>query len=155
MTNFNEQVYKDRMRMRGTPAERQFVVYAKKMGWHGAKYGFEQGVEHFWKVPEVIRATPDFVISSPVPMLVEVKGCGKDGIIKLKERDLTALESWNHMADVWFFFYDSHRKRVSFQAYPSINEVVMDSDIVQDIYPDNNALYYKLPVDKIKWEKIE
>lgn len=141
--------------MRGTPAERQFVAFAKRNNWHGAKYGFEQGVEHFWKVPEVIRATPDFVISHPHPMLVEVKGCGKDGIIKLKERDLTALIAWEDMCDVWMFFYDSHLNRVSFQGLQSILMTIREPGVEIDHYPDNNAKYYKVPVSTLKWEDIE
>lgn len=155
MTNFNEQAYKDRMRVRGTPAERQFVRFAKRSGWHGAKYGFEQGVERFWKVPELIRATPDFAISHPHPMLVEVKGCGKDGIIKLKERDLTALNVWHDMCDVWLFFYDSHLQRTAFEGLESILMTIREPEVEIDYYPDNKAKYFKVPVSMLKWEAIE
>lgn len=155
MTHYNEQEYEERMKRRGTQAERQFKIYANRKGWNGGKYGFEQGIPKFWKVPEVIRATPDFIISHPKPMLVEVKGCGEDGILKLKFRDLGALGAWNDLCEVWMFFYDSHRNRVSFQGYESILDILDSPEVEIDEYPDNKAKFHMLPVNIIKWENIE
>lgn len=148
---YNEQNYQDRMRVRGTPAERAFVRYALANGWRGARYGFEAGVEGFWKLPEVIRSTPDFVLTDPNPMLVEVKGCGRDGLIKLKDRDMKALAFWDTVCHLSFFFYDSDRHRVAFVSFLQIADLLRDETIMYGVYPDNNARYAKLPVDRLGW----
>lgn len=155
MNNFRDKPYKDRMAVRGTPAENAFVRYAKKKGWRGAKYGFEEGVEYFYNLPDVIRSTPDFVITHPDAMLVEVKGCGRDGIVKLKERDLKALEEWERACVVMFFFYDSHRQRVATYFLDDVLSIIDREDVQRGTYPENRAMYYMIPVDFMEWEDIE
>lgn len=67
--------------------------------------------EALMTAPDTVRYAPDFKEEQRSHLrYVEVKGCGRDQVIKLKEEQLAAL--WEHDKElpVWFCFWNNQRR---------------------------------------------
>ncbi len=57
------------------------------------RYGFNRPPFKLARIPDFVKHTPDYVTGTG--HLVEVMGCGRDGIVKLKLTKWQALKTWN------------------------------------------------------------
>ena len=87
----------------GMVAEKVFLEVlplgsAIKYGWDGAGLSMAH-------MDPFLRHTPDFYCNTGT--LVEVQGCGKDLLMKVKLAKLDELLKWNKTQDTKFFFWNS------------------------------------------------
>lgn len=98
MNAFHEKGWNQRFAVLGDAAEGVFdLVYPKNhpLGLNRPPFGMG-GMD------PVLRYTPDRMIRTGV---VEVMGCGRDGILKLKHEKLEALKKWAQIMQVDLFVY--------------------------------------------------
>lgn len=129
----------------GDEAESRFEKWAEKAGSNAARYGLNRPKINLSRLPPFIRHTPDFLMSD---RLVECKGVGRDGLVKIKEEQLGAWEQWYMHVPVWLFVWDSHKEREWFGEVtkPRIKWVRSCSE---GVFEDNGRVYYEVPVDEL------
>ena len=71
---------------------------------------------------DALRHMPDFYTESGY--LVEVMGCGRDGILKLKPPKWEGLKVWNSIQPVALFTYNSHLERWTLVAWQELVKLV-------------------------------
>lgn len=153
MSAYYDKSYEERMKDAGSMAEGAFMKYADEKGWSYRAYGFDSGLEDYFKVPEFIRVTPDFLVTKPKQALIECKGLGRDGIVKIKHDYLESLQEWQGHLQVVFFFYDSYKKEFAFSTYSDIWSKIHDGRNV-DIshFPDNGRKFYGFHKVLFTWQ---
>jgi len=68
-------------------------------------------VEALMAAPITVRYAPDYQEEVEKRLrYVEVKGCGRDGIIKLKQEQLVALWETDTELDVWFCLWNGRKR---------------------------------------------
>lgn len=115
-----------------------------RFGWNRPK-----GIS-FKKLPIVLRHKPDYYAQAGY--LVEVMGCGKDGILKsVKVEKYEALKTWKKIAtmlelDVAMFVWNSHTEQYVTLLWPAIVKLVAKSKRQLGIqaFDDGNE-YYPMP----------
>ena len=93
------------------------------------------------------RYAPDYLTSDGY---VEVKGCGRDGIIKIKRENLDALQWWHSNEQVRFFFWDSHRTRHVMVGLRELTDLIdnPDAGITLGHFHDPKA-FFGVPVNSL------
>ncbi len=108
MSTFRDENWETRETTLGDPAEKAFALWCDQHGWAYVKYGLDRPPVDLSQVEPEIRYTPDFLADQLG--LVEVQGCGKDGLFKFKHDKLEALRTWDyHLAtvQVWLWHQPS------------------------------------------------
>lgn len=95
----------------------------------------------------VLRHMPDFYTESG--RLVEVVGCGRDKMLKLKCTKYEALHHWNDIQPVALFVFNSHLGEWVALEWPAIVQCV-DRAKVRGVkeFSDGNE-YYPIPWDDL------
>ena len=101
--------------------------------------------QEFYLLPEIIRSAPDLVVYKDKFYFLEVKGC-KD-VLRLKKSDMKAYGIWNKLMSVWFFIYNSIKKKAKFICYKDLNNITKHCKV--DIYDDNKKEYYKVELQQL------
>lgn len=148
---------------KGEVSQEQFRLWAERNGIKYLPFGFDLtdeqdkdiSIARFLKLTPQVRMTPDYAcMSKKAGFLVEVKGCGRDGV-KIKEETLQSLSIWQeHMQDVYFFIYNSHTHACVLITYAAISQLCYGWASPKYFESDNKK-YYLLPNDKFTWETIE
>lgn len=146
-TPFNERNFAHRFETMGDTAEAQFEAYVAANDLRCDRYGFNRPSSAMQKWPAFIRYTPDFIQHD---RLVEVKGVGRDGIVKIKGENLEAIEAWSKIMPIWLFVWNSSNR--TGKLFPADENFIADVDASceTDRFPDNNKLYYKIPWDELE-----
>lgn len=106
---FKDQSFSKRFEAMGDEAEGVFEAVCTeqlKLGW--ARYGLNRPPIQMHRLPARVRYTPDYLLSS---RFMEVQGCGRDQVFKLKFDKAGALHWWNDLLPVELFLWDSMIKR--------------------------------------------
>ncbi len=154
MTYFRDLPIHERRKQLGSMSEEMFDIYAKEKGNGSIKFGFHDEIKEFWKIPLFVRKTPDRVfIRSNEALFVEIKGCGREGIIKIKLEDLESLDTWNKFLPVYFAFTNFYTKEVGMASLQTIQKIAPTKRIEE--FPDNHKKYYVFLVnDFSSWYKL-
>lgn len=147
---FSEQKFASRFTAMGDLAEAQY----QEQQPHGTcvRFGWQRPPVHMGNMTAVLRYMPDFYAQDGC--LVEVMGCGRDGILKgMKVDKWSAMLVWHeHVADVRFWLWNSTLDKGISLTLIQMAVLVQRSatDLgVRSFEVDGNR-YYPLP-----WEWIE
>tara|TARA_R100000742_G_C4254948_1_gene72936 strand:- start:178 stop:633 length:456 start_codon:yes stop_codon:yes gene_type:complete len=110
-----------------------------------AKYGFDEkngkvDSDIWFKLPQFIRSTPDYIVYRNKVVFFEVKGYRKE--IKLKEEDLKVYKYWNSLMDLYVFFRNFDTKQNTILSFDKIMEKIPYCEM--SAYEDNGKKYYIL-----------
>lgn len=125
---YKDSNWADRETTLGDPAERAFETWSDHNGLAYTRYGLLRPKVDMRTIPAEIRYTPDYVTDYG---LVEVQGCGQDGLLKFKHDKLDALRWWDEIIPVTFWFYHS---TTGLDAQASLDEVVRLCGDIEEYY---------------------
>lgn len=147
--------YTERMKIAGDMAEGAFTKVAHEKGWSIERYGFNRAkLRNFWRLPEMIKSTPDFacVGKGMGGFLVECKGVGSKPFVRIKEHTVHGLREWQQKATLYVFIYNSSNETYSFTEFRNIDEMIK-SGLETDTFDDGKT-YYKIPKTTLAWEDM-
>lgn len=167
-----------RLWIMGDYAETEFKNFCTKMGITALPFGFNRPpFQYFQQMPHTLRAMPDYLCetshhrlqgllpsieigktTAPRHFFCEVKGCGKDGVFKLKDETLDALGRWQQMFQrpVMFFLYDQPKQKICFSlSFENLTHLIADG-LERGRFVDRGKErpFYKLPTTHhaLQWE---
>ena len=120
-------------------------IYYKRFGWD---YNEDQVPgNQFVKIPDYMRARPDYIIFTDKAYFLEVKGC--KNYLGLKICDMRAYAFWNMVMDLYFFIYSSLKNTIYKLSYKQMSNIVRHCEV--EVYKDNEPKHYY----KVKLEYLE
>jgi hypothetical protein len=146
---WNAKSWVQRYQDMGDLAESKFNLYCYSCGISCVQFGWERPeLEHFGWLPLALRYMPDRLVEiGSKHIFVEVKGCGKDGTIKIKEENLKALEYWKNLLPVRFFFYNSSTDRSCFNELLTLENMrKLSCSVEKSKFEDNQKDYFLFSV---------
>jgi|TARA_R110000796_G_scaffold238820_1_gene359298 hypothetical protein len=87
-------------------------------GW--ARFGFNRPPFSIQTLPLFMRYTPDYVT---VNTLIEVMGCGKNGL-KLKQEKISALTMWDGQMPVWLWVWSTPKQQYAFMPLKTVTQFI-------------------------------
>lgn len=126
----------------GDPAESQFEIWAHDNSIIFERFGLNRPAPNMGKWPAFIRYTPDYIVHD---RLIEVKGCGRDGLIKIKQENLEALWLWGEYLPVWIFSWNSDSRVSTFWPLNHGFAKWLSDSCDSDRFPDSDKVYWKIP----------
>jgi hypothetical protein len=143
--SYKDQPYSQRARSHG----RQEAELAFEQNWPMAwdQYGLNDARSQMIDMPAFVRHTPDYLTSR---QLVEVMGCGRDGIWKPKIAKVAALTEWQEKWTLKWFLYQSNPRRFAVVDHNWIKDKVLDGIDAGNIqmFPEGNK-YVPLKVSEV------
>ncbi len=138
----------------GDEAQLAFQIWAQENHIDCEQYGLDRpNIPRVWELPLFIRATPDFLCSGTTKFLVEVKGTGRDGILKIKKEAVEGMAMWNIILPLWLFVWNTHTRQVAFTTYNYLNNACQKSPINHFNDPKKSE-YYALPHKYFPWNEF-
>jgi len=104
-------------------------------GW--ARLGFNKPPFSIQTLPLFLRYTPDYVT---VNTLIEVMGCGKNGL-KLKQEKLSALTMWDGQMPVWLWIWSTPKQEYAFIPLKTIMKLIDKGDATPGSFREGKAYY--------------
>ena len=109
------------------------------------RYGFDQHndrikSEQWFKLPEIIRNKPDFIVFQSKASFLEVKGC-KD-ILRLKIADIKSYDFYMQIMPLTFFLYSTTKNQHKLVPYKHLKVLTTIAPIGR--YKDNGKEYFKI-----------
>lgn len=153
MTQFENAPFNERKKYLGDTSEAAFETWANKNGIPFARMGFLRPAIKLFKVDERLRLMPDYICEGKDITLVEVKGCGNEGL-KIKLESLDVMGFWNdNFHKVLLFIYNSSTKKCSFVDWEEMDFLTVNKDV--HTFPDKSKKkYYIIPIDELQWNEI-
>lgn len=140
---FHKQNWNQRFQTMGDEAEGIFeTVY--RNNWVRTGLNRPPLQMHALAVP--VRYMPDYLTSKS---WVEVQGCGRDKVIRIKAEKLNSLAEWlklGHPVDM--FFWDTTNKRYTQVSLDDVCDLC--AVLPQKIYPEGKT-FYEIPTDMFAW----
>lgn len=131
----------------GDIAEASFETWATDQGIRWARYGLNRPDPSMARWNAFIRYTPDYIVHNA---FWEVKGCGRDGLLKIKQENIEALREWSDHLPVWMYCYNSHtQENVTFHLDQQFL-MWLGMACEHDRFHDNNKVYWKIPWHDLK-----
>ena len=101
-----DKTYQERNHNRINIAEIKAQQHFKAKGMTLLRYGFDEKdpmvkVDEWFKLPEIVRSSPDFIVIHNKSAFVEVKGFYQE--LKIKVHDLIMMNYWDKIMS--FIFY--------------------------------------------------
>ena len=145
-TSFHKLPFQERYAILGDPAEKVFEAVSPlgtfdRFGWHRPRSSMS-------KMAPMLRNLPDYYAQSG--HLVEVIGCGRDGLLKLKSHKLATLKAWNELQPVMMFFWNSHKGQwtlVELEEVERLYHQVKDTDGLKQFH--DGPTYAAIPWDSM------
>jgi hypothetical protein len=158
-TPYSERPFHHRFGQLGDQAEQ---AYAERCP-HGpfVRFGWRRPEVSMSKMSPMLRYMPDFYTADG--HLVEIMGCGKDGILKgLKRTKWEAMLEWDRVQPLWFWLWNSHLSEGYTITVVNMTIFAMDSIQrfgVKSFGIDQNQ-YYPIPWEWIKpvgeyWDSLD
>ena len=97
----------------------------------------------WFKLPQFIRSTPDYIVYRNKVVFFEVKGYRKE--IKLKEEDLKVYKHWNSLMELYVFFRNFDTNQNTILSFDKIMEKIPYCEM--SAYEDNGKKYYILKMN--------
>lgn len=143
--SFANRPWVERLAKMGDESEGEFQRWATIERIKVVRFGYDRppfnvGKQHLW-----VKARPDFESEDA---WYEVKGVGRDQLLKLRFDKLEALRFWQLMKPlgVIIWVWDSHNKRSTFVDLPTLENVLKDCEI--EAFPEGHR-YYAVPAERI------
>jgi hypothetical protein len=153
--NYRDQSISQRLDIMGRPAEKRFARWAENRGIslfaygiEGTKFAYAPGLDYR------IKTTPDYIAVLPQApaghrhAFFEVKGCGHDGILKIKLSAAAGMRFWGQIHPMYIFVWHKTTNRV---AHHSLSEVESWLDPNRTGQFSDSNRYYEVPTDLLTW----
>ena len=96
------------------------------------------------------RSAPDYL--SGTGFFVEVQGCGRDNILKVKLEKWNALKAWNkHIGEVRFFFWNGNLSEWVAMSWDAVSKLVTKAKRTDGVQEFNDGNEYV----GIHWDWID
>lgn len=175
MSQFKDKGWNDRFELMGDMAERVFQDWAAVNDIAAVEFGLRRPPFAYFKyLPSEIRNTPDFLCEQvgKKPKLaglrgpnnrfarhffVEVKGCGRDQVIKIKHTEFETLQKWESFSrrPVLYFAYDHFNRRVSTSLTLLRVESLIEEVPTAYFYDGGPGKpYWAIPTSELEWEPL-
>lgn len=140
----------------GSEAESVFEQWATTHGVQFVTYGFRRPpIDQFYKVPAFVSHTPDFLIHREGKhLLLETKGTGADGILKIKLSDIESFTQWNAIMSLWFFIWNSHKRAIALISFDELLTLLYRDDVTVGEF-EPSVHYYAIPHKILTWRPHE
>lgn len=142
---FKDLSWSARFAAMGDEAENKFVEWADDNGVKHLQFGLNRPDLDVAKLPHRIRFAPDFLTNKT---FVEVKGVGRDQLLKLKVSQHGALHWWADVFPVQLFVWDRTNERMALIDLADYDALVDDGVAELDRFPEGRA-YFALPLEDI------
>ncbi len=153
---FHAKTFLERAKEMGDRAEEQYRICCNYYGLKTVRFGWDRpDLTRFGYLPLFLKYMPDYLTeSNSEHYFTEVKSCGQDGVLKIKEDNLNALGFWNNLLPVRFFFHNSKSGSsllgVSLETVKSVA-----SKCETQIFNDNKKKYFLIPVSSFPdWVRL-
>lgn len=149
MTRFENAPFSERIKELGDTAEAVFEKWAERHGIIFIRLGLNRPpFKHLFKVSKLIRLIPDYLCEGTDTVLVEVKGCGSEGL-KIKHESFDIMAVWNAIQPVRIFVYNSSSNATTLLTMDDLAELRMTKEV--QAFPDGK-LYVTIPINEMTWE---
>ena len=144
---FYEQGYDERLKA-GNISESKAEEFYKSKNIPITRCGFNEQdkTKNFYKIPNLVRSLPDYVIIPKKAYFLEVKGCTDR--LKVKLVDMKGYDVWNKIIPIIIFAYSSSNKHCYRVTYQRLKEL-LDLMGTKGTYPDNNKEYLAVEVKEL------
>lgn len=115
------------------------------------RWGLVRPKLHMASLPERIREAPDYLLSN---RFVEVKGMGRDDILKLKVSSYQSLNWWDHTHPVHLWIWSSHRWAYADHPIIEIRAMIDGGEVELATFHDGKA-YFAIPGRLLNWTELE
>lgn len=151
---FNQQNWKARKAYLGHTSENAFEQYCTKEGILFEHFGQNQESFLDYKVLSVyLRTRPDYICQrGNESFFVEVKGVGRDGILKIKLESIVGIPFWDTLLPVKIFVYDSSRKKCSFFPFSNLKQKLTKNDPQR--FDNDSKLYFPVLINEFSWGTV-
>lgn len=141
MTDYKDQPFNTRFSTMGDVAETAYEEWAESHDIRFDRFGHNRPRSNMFKWPAFIRYAPDYITHD---RLVEVKGCGRDRLAKIKAENLQAMREWGEWMPVSVFLWNS---AIQEHAFFDIDHKFMNwvSTLTSNRFPDNDKIYFEIP----------
>jgi hypothetical protein len=174
MSQFKDKPFNVRFKKMGDMAEGVFKHWCRQNNITYVEYGMQRPpFDHFMRLSPFLRYTPDFLCEAQGErfdhlidergkitrhFLTEIKGVGRDQIIKLKLDNVQQLCNWQTSSGrpVTVFVYDSKNEAISYRmTMDRLSELLPDLEV--DHFQDGGKPkpFYRLPTSLLEWEPFE
>jgi hypothetical protein len=147
---FSDRSWQERETILGDPAEHRFRVWAAEQYVPYTDYGLRRPQVPVYKLPAFIRYTPDFLLGDA---LVEVQGCGRDQIVKLKHDKLAALSDWDKQFPVYVWLWNQTLDQIGVTNMDTVFDLTLESARTGDLRVDGLFDGDK-PYASIRWDEL-
>jgi hypothetical protein len=143
MINDAQLSFAERNINRTNRAEKCAVEYFDKNKLKYVRYGFDEKNRRiesaiWWNLPEVVRSSPDFIVSNDSTVFVEAKGYRGD--LKIKVNDLIAYEHWNMIMPLWLYIRNFDTSEEQMIDFKNMKKKIYECETGQ--YQDNGKTYF-------------
>lgn len=126
-------------------AEERAEEYLGMRGIEYIRFGFDEKNERikrnvFFKIPEMLRGAPDFIVIDDESYFLETKGFR--GTLKVKVNDLMNYDAWDRVMKLEFFCWDCDNDEPIRFPYAALKSKIFSQPM--DQYPDNKKWHYTL-----------
>lgn len=146
---FSEKPFNERFEVMGDTAEHRFRVWAAEEYIPYTDYGLRRPQVPVYKLPAFVRYTPDFLLGDA---LVEVQGCGRDQLVKLKHDKLSALSDWDEQFPVYVWLWNQTLDQVAVASIATVLYLCMN---YRDGWPRVDGHFDgDKPYSSISWDEL-
>jgi len=168
MRPFRDQTFSSRYHVLGDIAQDAFYNWAAANDVRIAPFGFNRPPFRFFShLPALLRQMPDYICEVKPDVfedharhvLIEVKGFGKDQVLKIKCDSIEVLQQWQQWSGcpVRFFVFDSYHSRYSTQlSLDYFLTTLRDSVMISAFTEESGAKkpFYAIPAEALQWQPL-
>ena len=140
---YHELPFSQRIHTLGDESESVFKEVAP-LG-NSEEFGWRRPSVSMARMSPFIRHKPDFYTASG--HLVECMGCGRDGIVKLKEVKYDALREWNRHQEVVLWVWNSSTSEWALAPLTVVKKLVARARRNDGVkaFPNDGNVYFAIP----------
>lgn len=146
--SFHTLPFSARFQSMGDEAEGHFERICTK---NHIRFGLNRPPLNMSQLPERLRCMPDYLASD---RFYEVKGMGRDDVLKLKVSDYQCLTFWHQIHPLTVWVWSSHRFAWAEPELIEIRALIDSGDVGLDVFHDGKA-YFAIPGRLLNWTELE
>jgi len=151
---FNKEDWKTRKAYLGHTSEAAFEQYCRKEGIQFEHFGQKSESSLDYKTLSIyLRTRPDYICQrGSETFFVEVKGVGRDGILKIKLESIIGAPYWATLLPLKIFVYDSARKKCSLCSFDHLKRKLTIRE--PERFESDRKLYFPIAISEFAWVTI-